>query len=88
MEKRYVSRSVYSTDDYVKQQIQTFSTTYTSGREKLKAEKAEIMTKQHKRAIQVNVKQGDAVTIQQPQRISNLTPKFTGPYNLHLFTFK
>lgn len=44
-----------------------------------------MMSKQHKRAIPINIKRGDVVMIQQPERIillSKLAPKCRDPYNV------
>ncbi len=73
---------IYSIDAYAKQQMHMFSTIHASVREKLKATKTETMAKQHKRAIPVNIKEGDAVMVQQPERPSKLAPKFMSPYEV------
>ena len=45
------------------------------------------MAKQHKRALQVTIKQGDYVMIQQSERNSKLSPKFVGPYKVVRYIF-
>ncbi len=73
---------VYNIENYSQQQIHVFSKIHSSVREKLKATKAEMAMKQHKRATPVNIKQGDHVMIQHPERRSKLSPKFIGPYRV------
>ncbi len=46
-----------------------------------------MMAKQHKRAVPVNIKEGDAVMIQQPERASKLAPKFMGPYEVVRYVY-
>ncbi len=65
---------VYNTDNYTQQQLQVFGKIHPSVRSKLKASNTEKMANQHKRAILVNIKQGDTVTIEQPERMSKLSP--------------
>ncbi len=73
---------VYNTDNYTQQQLQVFEKIHASVRSKLKATKTEMMANQHKRAIAVNFKPGDNIMIQQPERMSKLSPKFLGPYRI------
>ncbi len=73
---------VYNIENYSQQQIHVFSKIHSSVRETLKAAKAEMAMKQHKRATPVNIKLGDHVKIQHPERKSKLLPKFIGPYRV------
>ncbi len=73
---------LYNIDDFAQQQIHVFSNIHSSVRAKLRETKAEMMAKQHKRALPVIIKQGDYVMIQQPERNSKLSPKFVGPYRV------
>ncbi len=76
---------VYNTDNHT-QQLHVFGKIQASVRSKLKATKTEMMANQHKRAIPVNFKPGDNVMIQQPERMSKLSPKFVGPESFAVFT--
>ncbi len=73
---------VYKIENYSRQQIHVFSKIHSGVREKLKATKAKMAMKQHKRATPVNIKQGNHVMIQHPERNSKLSPKFIGPYKV------
>ncbi len=73
---------VYNVKKYSQQQIHVFSKIHSSVREKLKATKTEMAINQHKRATQVNIKQGDHVMIQQSERKSKFSTKFVGPYRV------
>ncbi len=73
---------VYNIENYSQQQIHVFSKIHSSVREKLTATKAEKAMKQHKRAMPVNIKQGDHVMIQRPERKSKFSPKFIGPFRV------
>ncbi len=46
-----------------------------------------MIANQHKRAIPVNFKPGDNVMIQQPERMSKLSPKFVGPYKVVRYAY-
>ncbi len=81
------AQPIYNIDDHAKQQVHMFSTIHASVREKLKATKTEMIPKQHKRAIPVNIKEGDAIMIQQPERASKLAPKFMGPYEVFRYIY-
>ncbi len=70
---------VYNIENYSQQQIHVFSRIHSTVREKLKATKAEMAMKQRKRATPVNIKQGEHVMIQHPERRSKLSSKFIGP---------
>ncbi len=69
---------VYNTDNYTQQQLHVLKKIHASVRSKLKTTKTEMIANQHERAIQVNFKPGDNVMIQQPERMSKLSPKFVG----------
>ncbi len=76
---------VCNIEKYSQQQIHVFfffSKIHSSVRQKLKAAKAEMIVNQNKRAIPVNINQGNTVMIQQPERKSKLSPKFVGPYRV------
>ncbi len=73
---------IYNIHSYAELELHVFSKIHSSVRQKLKATKCEMMANQHKRAIPVKIKQGDAVMIQQSERISKLSPKFVGPYKV------
>lgn len=70
---------VYNVDDYVKQHMHVFKDIHANVRYRLKASRAEMMAQQHKRATPVTIQVGDTVKIRQPDRISKLSPKFSGP---------
>ncbi len=72
---------VYNTGNYT-QQLNVFGKIHASVSSKLKATKTEIMADQHKRAIPVNFKLRGSIMIQQPERMSKLSPKFVGPYRI------
>ncbi len=77
---------VYNTNNYT-QQLHVFGKIHSSVRSKLKATKPEMMANQQKRAIPVNFKPGDNVMIQQPERMSKLSPKFVGPYRIVRYVY-
>lgn len=70
---------VYNVDDYVKQHMHVFKNIHANVRHRLQASRAEMMAQQHKRATPVTIQVGDTVKVRQPDRISKLAPKFSGP---------
>ncbi len=70
---------LYNTDNYIQKQLHVFGKMHASVISKLKETKAEIMANQHKEDIPVNFKPGDNVMIQQPEKMSKLSPKVVGP---------
>ncbi len=73
---------MYNIENYSQYQIHVFSKIHSSARQKLKATKAEMIANQHKKAVPINIKQGDTVMIQQAERRSKLSPKFVGPHRV------
>ncbi len=78
---------VYNTDNYTQQQLHVLGKIHASVRSMLKAAKAEMLANQYKRAIPVNFKPVDNVMIQQPERMSKLSPKFVGPYRIVRYVY-
>ncbi len=77
---------LYNTDSYTQQQLHVFWEN-TLQCKKLKATKTEMMANQHKRAIPLNIKQGDTIMIQQPERKSKFSPKFVGSYRIVRYVY-
>ncbi len=71
---------LYNLDDYSKLQLHCFRIIHTSGREKLKASREEILQLQHLHATPINIEVGDSVMKSSPERSCKLVPKFSGPY--------
>ncbi len=69
---------VYNVDDYVKQHMHVFKGIHAKFLSRLQASRAEMMARQHKRAIPVTIQVGDTVIVRQPDRTSKLSPKFSG----------
>ncbi len=75
-------KPVYDVTSYADQQMKVFSDIHANVRKCLQASRAEMMSKQLKRATPVQFKVGDTVMVQQPERTSKLSHKFTGPYRI------
>ena len=75
-------RPLYNLDDYAKSQIAIFQKIHNEVRRKLPASRAEMIARQHRRAVPSNISVGDVVMVQVPGRNSKLSPKFDGPYKV------
>ena len=73
---------VYNTDDFAAKQIHVFTEIYNQVRSQLAASRAEMIIKQHKHAKPIALNVGDAVMLQEPERNSKLSAKFSGPFRI------
>ncbi len=64
-----------------------FGKIHSSVKSKLKETKTEMMANQHKRAIQLNIKQGGTVMMQQPERKSKLSRKLVSLYRIVRYAY-
>ncbi len=73
------TKPVYNMDDYSQKQLKVFSDIHKDVKNRLLASKTEMSTQQHRRSSPVNIRVGESVMVQVPERHSKLAPKFVGP---------
>lgn len=72
-------KPVYNIEDYSKRQLKVFSDIHQDVKRRLLASKTEMAIQQHRRSSPVNIRVGESVMVQVPDRQSKLAPKFVGP---------
>lgn len=73
---------LHNTKDYAQRHLMAFHNIHKEVGKNLKVSPLEIMTKQHRRATKVVLKQGDIVMKCSPFRGNKLSKKFFGPFGV------
>ncbi len=72
-------KPVYNMEDYSKRQLKVLSDIHQDVRCQLLASKTAMSAQQHRRSSPVNIRVGESVMVQVPERNSKLALKFVGP---------
>ncbi len=72
-------KPVYDIDSYAKQQMRVFTDIHANVQKRLEAPRGDTMAKQHKNAVKITIKVGDAIMVRLPERSFKLSPTFFGP---------
>ena len=75
-------RPLYNADDYVRKRLRDFQHLHQMIHARLTASQNEMLTKQHERATDSPITDGDIVFLRVHNRSSKLDPLFTGPYRV------
>ena len=70
---------VYNVDDYAKVHLAASQRIFDKVRTTLDASRDLMVSKQHEKARPSNIEAGDLVFLAEPERVSKLAPRFTGP---------
>ncbi len=69
-------KPIYNMEDYSKKQLRVLLDIHKDMKRRLLASKMEMSTQQHRRSLPVNIRVGESVMVQVPDRQSKLAPKF------------